>query len=255
MSEKKSWWKIGIGTALAGILGLGIEEGIRRGAEIDNQGLAMPDKSSENVSPPKTELKTVGQELSAADKQKIKDLQQTRDVKKFIDKIYEEKPYIDNPNNNLLDRYYKLKWFLNERIGDKFFLGELKSDFDQNGGKRVYFEVNVRQPDGEAGEAIKIEYEADGSISVQDEGLTGHVNIPSDSKMTDSLIDQIHKVSRMRDEFNKYTTGGPDYPTKKYVSYLKSEGYDDAQINYILNTKYKKAEDAIKEMIENRETP
>lgn len=247
MPDKKQWWKIGIGAAIAGMVGIGVEEGIRRntGNDESEQSVSVPNAVEPVI---KSEPIPPSEKIDPALEQKLKDWQQTRKVKEFIDKIYEGKPFVDDPKKNLLDRYYNLKWHLNDRIGNEFFLGEIKSDYDDNGGRRVYFEVNVRKPDGEAGEDIKIEYETDGSISVQDEGVAPYVNIPSDSNMADRVIDQIHKVVRMRKEFDDYTTGGMDYPTKKYRDFLMKEGYSPEQIDYILNMKYKKPADVIREI-------
>lgn len=250
--DSKKKWIVG---ATVGILaGLGVERGMRdkpeeAGSEQSYSSVEKHNKEQRKKSNQSFE----GQELpeSFADKQRQIDERKAKDVKKFIERIYSQEPSADSTNIDLESRHADLKRRLEQKIGDKFMIDEELLTSDEGGVGVAHYYVVQKTADGTDGEGIKIGYEADGTLSIQDEGMVPYVNIKQGAYLVDDIINQIHKVIRMRAEFNKYTNGGPDYPTWKYMEYLKSEGYDDAQINYILNVKYVKPADVIKRIDDN----
>lgn len=247
MSEKKPWWKIGIGATIAGILGVGIEEGIRQNTEDDEVVNVSEniEKKSENE-PAKEAAEDLSDEnKKRADEQRQKDLEQTRNVKKFISKIYEEEPFVEITEENITERHAKLKENLERKIGDKYEIGEVRFITDSDGKREYYFHVVTKNADGNPGETVEVDYEDDGTVSVEDEGVNSFINIKTDEKMIDNMVGQMDKAIRMRLEERRYKFD-QFYSPDKYKEFLRNEGYDEAQIDYIMRVKGKSVEDAIR---------
>ncbi len=239
MSEKKSWfegkkkWIAGITAGLAGVVG--VEEGIRRSTDAPEKQpvVHVADKKKP------VKMKTViSDQPKNVEPVPDKEQQRLREVKNFIQNIANQEPVEDKSDETPVGRYNKLKKFLDGALGNRYMI----SEFDDNNN---YFDVALRNDDDTPGETVRISLRQDNSISVGDVGLYDEIDIEASNEQKDRVVQQIEKVMRMREAYQKnYNSEMTD---EQYDDFLRSEGYDDEQINYIKNIKYKTPEDIIKD--------
>lgn len=239
MSEKKNWRKIGLSAALGAAIGVGVEIGAEQIKKVDK---ADPDTSVTGANDPqviesdkKLQSTMPETELSPAEEQKIKDWKRTGEVKKFIDKIYDEEPFRESTNENLIEQYNKLRNYLDEKIGHRFKIQDLQLKTYEDGVQNNYFNILPKKLDGSDGQIIRVEFRDDGTLSVNEEGLLSSVVIKQDENMADNLVKQVEKVNRMRDAARMYESG--DYNRESYWFTLMKEGYSEEEIQYIINSK------------------
>lgn len=239
MPEKKSWfegkkkWIAGITAGLAGVVG--VEEGIRRATDTPEKKpvIHVVDKKKPIIK------KNVAPEMpKSVEPVPSKEQQRLRDVKDFIQNIANQEPVEDKSDETPVGRYNKLKEYLDGALGNRYMISEF--DDDNN-----YFDVALRNDDGTPGESVRVSLRQDNSISVGDEGLYSEIDIEASNEQKDRVAQQIEKVMRMRDAY--YKNYKSEMTDEQYDDFLRSEGYDDEQINYIKNIKYKTPEDIIKD--------
>ncbi len=254
MSEKKPWWKIGLGAAVAGILGVGVEEGFRR---TDSPKIVADENPEEVVDKPTfkpaTEKK-VSQEDEKRRLQKRKDEEETRKVKEFIKNIYKQQPFEEQSVNDgesmdLEQRHVRLVESLEKKLGKEFVIDKSTSEWvDQDENHMTGFKIKVVNNNKDiSNEIIKVNYEDDGSISVEDEGIGPKVNIKADERLVNNMIYQINKVLRMRDEYKKYLAD-PSYTSDQYEDFLRRMGYDNEQIKFIRGIKGRDPDSILKDL-------
>ena len=242
-----------MGAAVAGIFGVGVEEGFRR-TKADELATETPGAVEEKP-PIKSTIESKG---SQGDEKKrlreLKDKEATSKVKEFIKEIYNQPPFEeqsvdDGESMDLEARHVQLVESLEKMLGKEFVIDKSPSEWlDQNENKITGFQIEVLNTNEDiSGEIIRVNYEDDGSISVEDEGIGPRVNIKADERLVDNMIYQINKVLRMRDEYKKYLAD-PTYTSDQYEDFLRRMGYDNEQIKFIRSIKGRDPDSILKDL-------
>ncbi len=253
--SKRSLKKMGIAAAVGALFGLGVEVGAERIKSIDKVDQNTSAIKAEENSP--VLESTVGSQASmpVQDSQftefrhkqeaqrKLKELEQ---AKKVINRIYSEEPDIETTKESISDRYSKLRESLNERIGDQFDIEELVSPIDEETGiQRHHFNIVPVESDGKRGKLIRVNYEDDGTLTVDDEGLTRYIGINPDEQLVDNLVGHVQRVRRMREEASKFESG--ELTEEDYRRFLIEEMlYNEMQAQLIIDSKTKTLNDILR---------
>ncbi|MEK7625073.1 MAG: hypothetical protein AAB467_01845 [Patescibacteria group bacterium] len=252
MIKHESWFgrkkKALIAAATGLLLGAGADS-VRRSyiddveKEPNYSSVELNDKSKAPPSSEIPELATYNETQSLAEMQRQEDLRKTREVRDFISRISDWGSIVDNPNQDITDRHVNIYNYLSERIGSEFMIGDLVIGRNEDGKPVGEFYLSPKMSAAYVEGPIKIVYEADGAVAVQDVGLSDYISFSSDSQLGSNMINQVEKVVRMRNAANQFRSDGN---VENYTNILKKD-YTPDQIKLILDLRKKSPQEIMDE--------